>query len=276
MDSSKKVEFLYHYTSIEKLALILRNRTIRLNPLDKMDDLQEGKTSDVKNLGKFVFVSSWTSDSTERIPMWMMYTDRTAGVRIGMKKNPFVRHTSSREDVARLRRLGISTDISPDGTADTFINFGRMIDGHYYCVEAFYKSILCPVVYTNELSLLEPQVSQRTENHDILALSELGKHKSKYWEFQKEWRYRLSFFPMQYNSAIFESSSIQSIKRMIQGTEIPPFRYYDLDIAPKCFADMEIVCSPQMSAGNKIILNALLEKYNPSAKVSDSILTGKI
>ncbi|MBE6746525.1 MAG: hypothetical protein E7558_03645 [Ruminococcaceae bacterium] len=36
-----KTEYLYHYTSIETLALILKNRTIRFNSLDKMDDLQE-------------------------------------------------------------------------------------------------------------------------------------------------------------------------------------------------------------------------------------------
>ncbi len=36
-------DFLYHYTSIETLALILSNRTFRLNSLDQMDDLQEKK-----------------------------------------------------------------------------------------------------------------------------------------------------------------------------------------------------------------------------------------
>ena len=42
-------DFLYHYTSIETLALILSNRTFRLNSLDQMDDLQEKETSDIKN-----------------------------------------------------------------------------------------------------------------------------------------------------------------------------------------------------------------------------------
>lgn len=35
------IEYLYHYTSIETLALILKNHTIRFNSLDKMDDLQQ-------------------------------------------------------------------------------------------------------------------------------------------------------------------------------------------------------------------------------------------
>lgn len=41
-------EYLYHYTNIETLALILRNQTIRFNSLDKMDDLQEQQTADIK------------------------------------------------------------------------------------------------------------------------------------------------------------------------------------------------------------------------------------
>ena len=56
----EKIEHLYHYTSLESLALIIKNRTIRLNSLDKMDDLQEQKTVDVANLGKYIFISSWT------------------------------------------------------------------------------------------------------------------------------------------------------------------------------------------------------------------------
>ena len=81
------IEYLYRYTSLESLALILKSRQIRLNPLDKMDDLQEQKTADVENLGKFVFISSWTEESDESIPMWRMYTDPRAGVHLcGMEQ----------------------------------------------------------------------------------------------------------------------------------------------------------------------------------------------
>ena len=99
MADSLQIEYLYHYTSIEKLALILKNRTIRLNPLDKMDDLQEQKTADVENIGKFVFVSSWTDDTSESIPMWKMYTAPSAGVRIKLRKNPFVWHGTHGQDI---------------------------------------------------------------------------------------------------------------------------------------------------------------------------------
>ncbi len=82
-------DFLYHYTTISNLALILKNRTLRLNPLNQMDDLQETKNKDIQNFGQFVYVSSWTDKEEEIIPMWKMYTTPQLGVRIGLPKNPF-------------------------------------------------------------------------------------------------------------------------------------------------------------------------------------------
>ena len=82
-------EYLYHYTNIETLALILKNRTIRFNSLDKMDDLQEQQTADIENIGQFCYISSWTEDDTESIPMWNMYASLDLGVRIKLCKNPF-------------------------------------------------------------------------------------------------------------------------------------------------------------------------------------------
>ena len=52
---------IYHYTNNDTLALILKNRTIRFNRLDNVDDLEEGKA---ESLGikfcKYIFVSCWT------------------------------------------------------------------------------------------------------------------------------------------------------------------------------------------------------------------------
>ena len=35
---------IYHYTNIETLALILKNKTIRFNRLDRVDDISEGES----------------------------------------------------------------------------------------------------------------------------------------------------------------------------------------------------------------------------------------
>lgn len=53
---------LYHYTTIDTLALILKNRTIRFNRLDKVDDLEEKVVSCGVNLAQYIFASCWTKE----------------------------------------------------------------------------------------------------------------------------------------------------------------------------------------------------------------------
>ena len=60
---------LYHYTTIDTLALILKNKTIRFNRLDKVDDVEEDAFSNGVHLGQYIFVSCWTKNSEESIPL---------------------------------------------------------------------------------------------------------------------------------------------------------------------------------------------------------------
>lgn len=85
-------DFLYHYTSIESLAYILKNKTIKFNNLMNVDDPEEAETSDLGKFGRHCLVSCWTDVSEDILPMWNMYTPDMRGVRIGMKKNPFKEH----------------------------------------------------------------------------------------------------------------------------------------------------------------------------------------
>ena len=97
-------DYLFHYTSLENLALIWKNKTIRFRPLSTMDDLQESKTKDLKNIGDFIFVSCWTNETQESIPMWKMYGKMETGVRIALPKNPFVRESTTKQDLEKSYR----------------------------------------------------------------------------------------------------------------------------------------------------------------------------
>ena len=44
------MEFLYHYTSLERLALILKNKTVCVNNLLNVDDIEEAETEIWANL----------------------------------------------------------------------------------------------------------------------------------------------------------------------------------------------------------------------------------
>ena len=64
---------IYHYTTIETLALILKNKTIRFNRLDKVDDMEEamyGSGGLNIFLGQYCFVSCWTKDDKENLSLW--------------------------------------------------------------------------------------------------------------------------------------------------------------------------------------------------------------
>jgi len=82
---------IYHYTTIETLALILKNKTIRFNRLDQVDDAEESMYSSGNTnmkLGKYAFVSCWTRRKEENLSLWNMYTD-SKGVRIGLEEKMF-------------------------------------------------------------------------------------------------------------------------------------------------------------------------------------------
>ena len=58
-------QFLYHYTDLESLILILKNRTIRLKSLDQLDDKEESSFENFRAAAKYIFVSSWTEEEKE-------------------------------------------------------------------------------------------------------------------------------------------------------------------------------------------------------------------
>lgn len=278
MDRLNDSECLYHYTSIDILALILKYHTIRLNPLNKLDDLQEQKTADIENLGKFVFVSSWTSDEKESIPMWKMYTNPLSGVRIKLHKNPFVRNNTYLKDIEA--KTGMKADIEFDHSekADTFLDLSELMSKGYYSPQAWGGDILKEIQYTDDQSLLEPKVSETTDSNIIIDIGKLGIYKSKYWEFQKEWRYIMSFIPLDFKGGpegISQSINLTA-QKILLGIENPPFKYYDLTIDSEFYSKMEITCSPKITAGNRIILKDLVEKYNKTAIIRESELYGKL
>lgn len=277
--SDKKIypSHLYHYTSIEKLALILKNQTIRLNPLDTMDDLQEAKTADVENIGKFVFVSSWTSEEDESIPMWNMYTELSSGVRIKLKTNPFLRHGTYGKDI--VSKMSYQTDEeTKKQKLDTFLDLSELMKSNVTSPQAFGGDILHQVIYTRDRKFLEPQIATVTDENVNLNLGILGKHKNEGWSFQKEWRYIMNFVTMRFDTSIenMMKEFTLTANKMLKGKEPPPFRYYDLKIEPLAFSEMEITVSPQLSPGNRVLLETLIEKYNPTAIIIESQYTGLI
>lgn len=267
-------KMLYHYTSIESLALILKNRTIRLNSLTNMDDKQEAQTKEGKVFGKSIFISSWTDDATESIPMWKMYTPSSAGVRIGLPPLPFVRHKTENRALLEAFAPPIPEREELCRTGDTFLDVEQLCKQNLYCFEAYTSTLLQQVKYVSDVNTLTPQVVEETENGYHFRFERMGYHKNEYWAFQHEWRYRMCFIPQGYDLEKMEYQIERGsyVHRLTQGDYALPFSYFDLEIAPDAFSQMVITPSPQISAGNRVLLEALIAKYNPSATIQTSEL----
>lgn len=266
---------LYHYASLDTLALILRNRTIRFGRLDKVDDPQEQRSADSRNLGRMKLVSCWTSADEESIPMWREYAGAECGVRIQMKSYPFKQYSVSTESLGTLSSEAVLNALggSFDGLHLPLEDFW---DRNYYFFETPHKiEMLHEVEYTNDETLLFPKVIKLFENGGLVAdLNALGVHKTTAWSYQKEWRYILTAVPIGIDSVI--NGRLDQIVRandvMLDKCDpgIPP--YYDLAISDEAFSSMKIVSSPKMTPGNRVILDALAEKYASGIEVADSAI----
>lgn len=255
MDNHPK--YLYHYTNLESLALILKNKTIRFSPLNKLDDMDEEKLGNFSVSTKYVFVSSWTETHTESIPFWNMYTRKMHGVRIKMRANPFKRYKNKVAD-----KTWIGSGFEKE--YDTFFDEAKYKD---CTILPNIHKFFFPVKYTDNEEDLYPKAIDGNEfNIDLIGIS-----KRKEWEFQKEWRYKLICLPMTSEEMDAENSGDLLYDRIEKGVNLP-FCYIDLDIEEKNLEGIEIMSGPKMTEGEKELLRLLVEKYCPSANVVESKL----
>ncbi|MDN0069552.1 DUF2971 domain-containing protein [Collinsella ihumii] len=266
---------LYHYTNIDTLALILGNKSIRLMPLCGLDDPQENQTKDLYNFGRFFFVSCWTDDVRESIPMWRMYTNLDAGVRISLPANPFRSYTYTKEEVSSIFNIPVDR-IDGDETITTFLPLEDAVSG--MCSIAIFggDKVLKKIEYTDDVSKLMPEIVKKHNENTELDWSTFGVCKNTGWEFQHEWRYLLNLTPLNLfgDLSSLEERASQMVQGMIDGTASAPCECYDLRISDEAFAQIEITPSPKMSMGNQMLLKYLLDAHGLSDRMRQSQLAG--
>lgn len=266
----QRPERLYHYTTIEALALILKTRTIRLQSLDKLNDPSE-EVSQEGGLGKYVFVTCWTSEQQEFLPYWYMYGHRKTGVRISMPTD-FFKHYELREQFH-----DISGDVSRSGRIfEGLIPESDLLQSDYLVANYVAESnTFFPIEYTDEQRQLEPRVFSYHENGALeTALGRLGQHKPTIWSFEKEWRFRLIIHP--YGFREIDPLNPIVARRAIEEKKNLQFSNYFLQIADDHYSKMGITLGPLCSGGDEAIVEALTRQYNPTAAITRSVLTGKV
>ncbi|MDD3645394.1 MAG: hypothetical protein PHR19_07705 [Bacteroidales bacterium] len=266
---------IYHYTNLESLALILKNKTIRFNRLDRVDDYEEGNAESLGvRFSKYVFASCWTEEPEESIPLWKMYGGDFGGLRISMEHEMFKEYNLFAPDLHIQTDTGFFSSKIPakDMNNPDFFIF-PFLD---YENDLFYRQIRYVdnvFEYTKDSIKIGNINGNRGDMN--LEMKSFGYYKNKRWEFQKESRFVLYIFPVNIlrEGANPEISSIV-MQRLLNNIPLP-FSYYDMNLKEDAMDNMEITLSPSASEAQKIIVQTLVDKYAPRAKVFESSL-GKL
>lgn len=247
----KMIHKLYHYTTLNNLALILSSKSIRFGRLDKVNDPMEGQSSDFHSLAIFIFVSCWTNNDEENLALWNMYTPQMRGVRIELTLPIFNSYNLAEVENQLCKREEFVNE-----TDKIFILGGR--------------NIPYPIEYTEDEEKLAPKIKT-----DIgLHVDQLARYKKQIWSLEQEYRYKLDIVPL--NENISEKYFSNRYMDFVQKSIPPVIESYYIKIKDESFATMKILLSPKCLLGDMEIVSALTEKYNPTATVSESSLTGFI
>ena len=66
------------------------------------------------------------------------------------------------------------------------------------------------------------------------------------------------------------------VKNKLKSEQDDFWDYYDLDLDDNAFGNMEVTMSPQFTEGNRLLLEALKDKYNTTMNIRESMLHDKI
>lgn len=269
---------IYHYTSVESLAMILSTRKLRFTRLDGVDDLHEAQTHMGVNWGRYFFVSCWTQQAEESIPQWSLYGHDMRGVRIELRDYPF------RNEPLQARKEW--TGIQFNGEIVSPIPFEDLWGESYFIVPMFFNSdfFAGPVDYVPNVYEAYAHAIRRETQPDgsvalrIDGLPQLSRKKSAEWEFQREYRFSLFATPSRPaprdgpGSKEFAKTMGQYMSNSLINNVDPGITHIDVTLAPDVFDDAVIRLGPLASPGSRVCVESLLARFAPSARIENSSL----
>ena len=164
-------DFIFHYTSLETLALILKNKNIRFNSLKNVDDVNETEFSDDDdiNLSSHTLISCWTNNEEENLAFWNMYTPNMQGVRIKLPRDIFQVYNFTTENNLYVdRNSRIENSLVPEN---------ECFNDSYWIIP--FKDHYLEVEYTDDNSLLRPKILNMQGEQYTYKTGIIGKYKSK-------------------------------------------------------------------------------------------------
>ena len=262
---------IYHYTSIENLALILKHKTIRFNRLDHMEDPCE-KVFLMNQLdwSPYTYVSCWTENPEETLPLWHMYTNGGKGVRIGIEKD-FIDWDKQSIAFSVPSRQRHHKSLSKDSSGAFSVTFNPTRIYRPLSDEACYRK----VDYVSEMEYLEYEknigrVSSFLEIDEEMMRKYVGVFRKDKWAFQEESRFVIYAVPYTSTDPVVSHNDFVNLIRLHMPNNVP---FIDVPIKAEKLRNVEVTLGPNVDEGQGILTKALLNKYAPYAQLGFSSLS---
>lgn len=241
---------LYQYTSVESFEKILSTRTMRFSRLDSVNDPEEATAADVPAASSTVFVSCWSNSATEQIPMWSMYGQGLAGVRIRLPSDMF----GGRNEARVFEKGGALSTIDS-----------------WYAVER-----LSPAASTRGCAIIGPNMIYYSDDpafrnrklvHRQAGLAhvypyDLGMVKNTHWSYEQEWRFKVSAFP--FEASYPDDRYFNEVTLNLEAYPVVTQALF-LPLDPSALDELEVVVGPKADAATHNDVERLLATYVPKA-----------
>jgi hypothetical protein len=198
-----KNERLYHYTSVDTLKKIIDSKSLLFNRNDRLNDLVEGTRT--KSFQSNYYISCFTYNAEESIPLWHIYGKRDKGVRFSIMNRNFFTGKMYYCDDNNKKCYFNREIVGSEGEKPLYGNIIRTPYGHVELIN------VCRVVveYSDEKLLIDPTTIygspgsveiRKTEVFDMVGI------KGTPWLFEEEARYftTISSSHLNINSIFYE------------------------------------------------------------------------
>ena len=273
---------IFHYTTVESLALILKSRKLRFSRADRVDDATEAPSVQNIEFSKYLFISCWTGEGVESIPQWQLYTPNMAGVRIELPAYPFIQKRFV--PPAAWRNITLTGPIlgplsCEEMWGNSYTVMWMVINRDSFAGFVNYVDDVRPIF---EKAVSITRSSDGTGSISIDGLVDLARTKNSNWKFQSEYRFSLVVFPSlplppegPGQSDFLTLGPQHVLTSLLTGVD-PDVKYIDVDIRSSALSELVVTTGPLCSAGTKVCVESLVRQYAPHGRVRNSELEGRV
>lgn len=264
-ESAQQRSTLSHYTTFEVLRKIFSDGTLKFNRIDHVNDVLESKQFGEDELSHLVYISCFTHEVRESIPMWHIYGKNNQAVRI-----TFELHTTDFSQNFINNQMDI---VNPTDTAIIMRGKKNSPCVDWYCAVDIKDVLYCfNAIQRNPIR--RPCNEMNCANKELYDVTAMGAIKREEWEYEKETR----LFAYLTNT-VMQADVNRDIR---QELEIPDIDYLLIPISFEKIKNVTITFNPWMDSVTKTDIKLYMKSIGKSVlkniniQCKDSILTNEV